>query len=144
MGVVIDTSALVAAERGAVDRPHLVESWADALGRLAGEQTVLPAIVYAELLVGAALAGSSTLATSRRNRIDVLTARIPVVEFDAGIAEEWARLFAHLSRTGRMIPANDLAVAATALHLRFSVLVGPSDEQHFRAVPSLRVETLRL
>ena len=141
MGVVIDTSALVAAERGAVDRPHLVESWADALGRLAGEQTVLPAIVYAELLVGAALAGSSTLATSRRNRIDVLTARIPVVEFDAGIAEEWARLFAHLSRT---IPANDLAVAATALHLRFSVLVGPSDEQHFRAVPSLRVETLRL
>lgn len=144
MGVVIDTSALVAVERGAVDQPRRQEVWAESLGSLASEQTVLPAIVYAELLVGVALAGSSKTAAARRRRIDALTARIPVVDFDTGIAEEWARLFARLSRAGRMVPANDLAVAATALHLRFSVLVGPSDERHFRAVPGLRVETLRL
>lgn len=38
--------------------------------------------------------------------------------------------------------ANDLAVAATATHLGFTVLVGPSDERRFRAVPGLRVRTL--
>jgi predicted nucleic acid-binding protein len=41
-----------------------------------------------------------------------------------------------------MIPSNDLAVAATALHLDFGVLVGPKDERHFRRVPQLRCERL--
>jgi hypothetical protein len=35
-------------------------------------------------------------------------------------------------------------VAATAFHLGFGVLVGPRDEEHFRAVPGLRVEVLAL
>jgi predicted nucleic acid-binding protein len=76
----------------------------------------------------------------RRN----LTLRIPIVEFDAAIAEEWARLFAALSRRGQLIPSNDLAVAATARHLGFGVLVGPSGERHFRRVSGLRVEMLAL
>ena len=33
-----------------------------------------------------------------------------------------------------LIPSNDLAVAATAQHLGFGVLVGPLDEHHFRRV----------
>jgi hypothetical protein len=33
-------------------------------------------------------------------------------------------------------------VAATARQLKFGVLVGPRDEQHFRSVPDLRVEVL--
>jgi predicted nucleic acid-binding protein len=48
-----------------------------------------------------------------------------------------------LSRAGRLIPSNDLAVAATALDLGFGVLVGPTDEAHFRAVPGLRVVALK-
>jgi predicted nucleic acid-binding protein len=48
-----------------------------------------------------------------------------------------------LSRSGRTVPANDLAVAATALYLDFGVLVGPSDERHFRQVEGLRVEILQ-
>ena len=65
-----------------------------------------------------------------------------MVEFGREIAELWAQLFATLSRAGKMIPANDLAVAATALHLDFGVLIGPRDESHFRAVPKLRCELL--
>ena len=75
---------------------------------------------------------------------DIVTLRIPIVEFDAAIAEEWAKLFAALSRRGQLIPSNDLAVAATAQHLGFGVLVGPSDEHHFRRVSGLRVETFAL
>lgn len=52
--------------------------------------------------------------------------------------------FTTLSRQGRLIPANDLAVAAPALHLGFGVVVGPRDEAHFRSVPGLRVERLEL
>jgi len=145
MGVVVDTSALVAAERqgepGATSQP---EGWTRLLGRLAGEAAVLPAAVYAELLVGVQLADGPTRAAARRARIDTLAVRIPIVDFDAPIAEEWARLFANLSRSGRLMPANDLAVAATATHLGFPVLVGPSDEHHFRAVDGLSVEVLTI
>jgi len=83
-------------------------------------------------------------AAARRARLDTLAVRVPIVDFDASIAEEWARLFANLSRSGRLIPANDLAVAATATHLGFPVLVGPSDEHHFHAVDGLCVEVLTI
>lgn len=109
---------------------------------LQDETVVLPAIVYAELLVGASLADTPRRAASRRARIAALTSTVPVVDFDTEVAERWADLFATLSREGRLIPANDIAVAATALHLGFGVVVGPRDEAHFRRVPRLRVETL--
>ncbi len=135
MGLVIDTSALVATERAG-------ESWDRALAAMGDEAAAVPAIVYAELLVGVELANDPARAASRRARIEALVSRVPLVEFGAGAAGHWARLFAGLSRAGRLIPANDLVVAATALFLEFGVLVGPRDEGHFRAVPGLRVEAV--
>lgn len=136
MGLVIDTSAAVAVERAGADWPDLIASYA-------GEQIALPAIVYAELLVGVALADSPKRARQRRLGLDVLADGVGIVDFGAAIAERWAALFADLTRSGRSIPSNDMAVAATALHLGFGVLVGPSDESHFRSVQDLRVEVLR-
>lgn len=137
MGVVIDTSALVAVERASA-------SWEAALATLGDEPAALPAIVCAELLAGVHLARGSARAASRRAKIQALLATVPVVDFGLAIAERWAHLFTTLSRRGRLIPANDLAVAATALHLDFGVVVGPQDEAHFRSVPGLRVERLAL
>lgn len=135
MGLVVDTSAFVALERSA-------RGWDQALSPLAQEPAVVPAIVYAELLVGVHLAGNRPRAASRQAKIEAFVARVPIIEFGTEVAERWAELFSTLSRQGRLIPANDLAVAATALHLGFGVLVGPRDEAHFRAVPDLRVELL--
>jgi predicted nucleic acid-binding protein len=64
------------------------------------------------------------------------------VEFGREVAERWAHLFAQLRRRGQLIPANDLAVAATALHLGFGVIVGGSDEERFHRFPKLRVHAL--
>ena len=136
MGLVIDTSALVEVERAGT-------GWLEALpDQLRAEAVVLPAIVYAELLAGVHLADSPARAAGRRAKIDALATRVPVVEFGREIAEKWAELFGALSRAGSLIPANDLAVAATALHLAFPVLVGAADEAHFRRVPNLSVHAL--
>lgn len=137
MGLVIDTSALAAVERA-------TGSWHDALGSLGDEPAALPAIVCAELLVGVRLAQGAARAESRRARIRALLSTLPVVDFTLEVAEHWSELFATLSRRGQLIPANDLAVAATARYLGFGVVVGPRDERHFRAVPGLRVEVLTL
>jgi predicted nucleic acid-binding protein len=135
LGLVIDTSALVALER--ISGP-----WEGALATVADEPAVVPAIVYAELLVGVLLAGSPTRVASRRAKIHALLSSAPVVDFTEEVAEHWARLYAALSQAGEFIPSKDLAVAATAAHLGFGVLVGPQDEAHFRRVPDLRVERL--
>lgn len=66
-----------------------------------------------------------------------------MIDFGADVAAVWADLFAALERQGNRTPANDLAVAATALFLGFSVLVGPQDEEHFRRVDGITVETLQ-
>jgi predicted nucleic acid-binding protein len=137
-GLVLDTSAFVAMERRA--EPAAAP---DALTPPLDRPVVLPAIVYAELLVGVRLADNSTRAAVRRAKVHALAARVPIVDFGPAIAERWADLFAVLCRQGRLIPSNDLAVAATALHLGFGVLVGPTDETHFRAVPNLPIVTLR-
>ena len=133
MGLVIDTGALVALERAPTP-------WIEGLS--GDEPAAVPAIVYAELLVGVRLAEHSRRAAARRAKIDALVSAVPIVPFGATVAERWADLFARLSRDGRLIPANDLAVAATALELGFGVLVGPRDEGHFRQVPGLRVVVL--
>lgn len=132
----IDTSALIALQRGGA-------AWEAGLAAVADEPAVLPAIVYAELSVGVHLADSPLRAEHRLRRIEALAARCPVVDFDRGIAARWAELYAALSRQGEMIPANDLAIAATALSLEFGVLLGPKDEAHYRQVPGLRCVCLR-
>ena len=137
MGLVVDTSALVALERGGRD-------WEHAFAAVIDEPIALPAIVYAELAVGIRLAGSSVRAAACREWLTALAATATLVEFGLEVAERWADLFAELSGRGQLIPANNLAVAATALELGFGVLVGPNDEAHFRRVPGLRVETLAL
>jgi predicted nucleic acid-binding protein len=116
------------------------EDWHRLEASVVGEPLALPAIVYAELMVGVALADSPKRAGARRAKIDALVEALGIVEFDADIADRWAELYATLRRRGQMIPANDLAVAATARHLGFGVLVGPDDDEHFRKIPDLRVE----
>jgi len=132
---VIDTSALAEVERSETD-------WEEILARLGVEPVVIPAIVYAELWSGVQLATDPGRAASRRAKISALVARVPIVVFGRDMAERWAELFAALRRRGELIPANDLAVAATAIHLGFGVAVGRRDEAHFRRVPNLRVEIL--
>ena len=135
MGLLIDTSALIALEkRGTMGAPSVTS--------LAEEPLAIPAIVYAELLAGVQLADTPARAASRRVKVDAIVARAPDVEFDAPAAARWAEVYAELHRAETLIPSNDLTVAATALHLGFGVLVGPLDEDHFRRVPGLRVEVL--
>lgn len=134
MGLVVDTSALIAFERvGATFERMLDEHGSDVIA--------LPAVVLAELLVGARLLGRGQQADRKRSGIDQLLARVPLVDF-GDIAERWAELVAELRRRGELIPANDVQVAATALHLGFGVLVGDRDEAHFRRVAGFRVEVV--
>jgi predicted nucleic acid-binding protein len=133
MGLVVDTSAFISFERAEAGWDRLFDQHGD-------DVVAMPAIVLAELLVGVRLLGHGRRADRKRASIDALVARVPLVSFGREIAVHWADLFARLSRRGEPIPANDLAVAATAVHLGFGVLVGDQGETHFRRIDGLRVE----
>ena len=135
MGLVIDTSALVAVERAGA-------AWEEKIAAFGTEPAVVPAVVYAELMVGVRLADTPARAERRRARVEGLITRCPVIDFGADIADVWADLFGQLSRAGGLIPSNDLAVAATAVYLGFGVVIGPRDEKHFRRIAGLRCEVI--
>jgi predicted nucleic acid-binding protein len=135
MGIVIDTSALVAVERRATDLSAVLS--------IHGEEPVaLPAIVWAELLAGVRLAKDTAIAARRRAFLEQIRLNIALVPFDDLVAEHYADIFAECLKTGTPIPQNDIAVAATARHLGYSVLVGSQDENHFRNVKGLNVIVL--
>jgi predicted nucleic acid-binding protein len=132
--MILDTSALVALERSqATGRP---------LSLQAGEIYALPAIVWAEALIGVRLAADAMRAARRLARLEAIRRVTSIEDFTPTIAEHYADIFAELSGKGRLIPQNDIAVAATARALSFGVLVGPTDEMHFREVAGLSVQVL--
>jgi tRNA(fMet)-specific endonuclease VapC len=132
VGLLIDTSALIAIERGD----------ASASDSLNDEAVAVPAVVLAELLVGVRMANSPERAASRQRKVDDLVSRTVVVPFDRVVASIWADIFTELRGAGMPIPSNDLIVAATARSLGYGVLVGPAGEEHFERVNGLRVERL--
>jgi predicted nucleic acid-binding protein len=134
MGLILDTSAIVAWER-ALDADRAVSLDGD-------EELVLPAVVWAEALAGVRLADSAARAARRMARLEALRRLMGVEPFTAETAEHHADIFAELSQSGMMIPQNDIAVAATARCLGFGVLVGPKDEAHFRRIAGLEVRVL--
>ncbi|MBN1672639.1 MAG: type II toxin-antitoxin system VapC family toxin [Kiritimatiellae bacterium] len=135
MGLVLDTSALIQIERtdGILG---------DALAAYEKETVVIPAIVWAELLMGVRMAKGAKTAARRRAKLEQIRLYIPVIDFDAAIAEHYADIFRESSRKGAMLPQNDLATAATARALGYRLLVGAKDEKHFRLVQGLKLVVL--
>ncbi len=103
------------------------------------EVYALPAIVWAELLVGVRMAANARRAAQRLARLEAIRRVTGIEPFSPETAEHYADIFFELSEKGRLIPQNDIAVAATARALKFAVLVGPNDEAHFREIPALDV-----
>ncbi len=134
MGLIIDTSALVALERSlGTAQPLALEP---------EEIYALPAIVWAESLTGVRLASDASRAARRLARLEAIRKVTGIEDFTPLVAEHYADIFSELSKAGHLIPQNDMAVAATARSLNFGVLVGPNDEVLFRRVTELEVQVL--
>lgn len=134
MGLAVDTSALVDLERrGPGAGEGMLYSRTDLF---------VPALVVAEIWVGVACARTRRIREEREAKIRALLRTMQVLPFTEEIAPTFARLFAQQRRIGRPIPAIDLTIAATALHHGHDLLVGRSDEAHFRSVRGLRLYVL--
>jgi tRNA(fMet)-specific endonuclease VapC len=122
--VLLDTNAYVAFKRGAREIVEVLQL---------ADEVVVSTVVLGELLAG--FASGEREASNREELAQFLGAgRVSVVTVDESTADYYARVFALLRRKGRLIPVNDLWIAATAL--QHGLLLVTLD-QHFEAIEGL-------
>lgn len=133
MGVILDTSVLVAAERRVLRLEPLLESL--------GETPVgIAAVTASELLHGCHRALDPAIRVRRFAFVDALLALIPVLPFGLAEARRHAELWTLLAQSGTMIGAHDLLIGATAL-ARGDALASLNTRE-FKRVAGLRLVTL--
>ena len=128
--MILDTSMLVAAERGAVRFEALLVG-------LGAEPVGIAAITASELLHGCYRAGDAGIRARRAAFVDALLDAIPVLPFGLPEARRHAELWADLRREGTMIGPHDLLIGATALAAGY--LLATLNQREFRQVPGLRL-----
>lgn len=130
MGTLIDSSVLIAAQRGQVD-PARLEGESD------DEPVAISAISASELLHGVHRVKGAVARTRAERFVEHVLASIPVIAFDLDVARVHARLDAELSSAGRAVGDADLIVAATAVWLDYRVAA--RDLRSFRSIKGLVV-----
>lgn len=134
MGLVLDSSVLIVAEREATPVSRLLT----ALQQQHGEnEIVLSSITVVELEHGLYRAQTPEQAQKRRNYLDEVFAAIPVESFSREMAQIAAKIDADARRVGKVIPFADLLIGATALHHGYAL--GTRNLRHFQMIPDLSV-----
>ena len=106
--MILDTTLLIAAERGRFDMATFLADQADA-------PVAIASITASELLHGVERARDSAARARRGQYVEGVLGNLPVIPFGMAEARLHARIWAELATKGKMIGAHDLLVAATAL-----------------------------
>jgi tRNA(fMet)-specific endonuclease VapC len=132
MGLTLDSSVLIAAERRRLNFDELVAAHG-------GDSTILyvSAVTISELLHGAHRADTEARKISRLRHAERVKATCRVLAFGLTEAEEHARIWAMLASQGKTIGTHDLLIAATALAHDHQVVTLNLSE--FQRVPGLKV-----
>ncbi len=128
MGVVLDSSILIAAERGRFDMPAFLDS-------LGGAAVAITSVPAAELLFGVEQAKELGIRARRGAYVESVLEKIPTTPFGLREARRHAVLWAQLAGRGELISPHDMLVAATALANNFEVAT--LNRREFERVPGV-------
>ncbi|MGB7063530.1 MAG: type II toxin-antitoxin system VapC family toxin [Syntrophobacteria bacterium] len=135
MGVILDTSVLIEAERRKAEIDKLTEDREE-------EIFGISVITVAELLHGLHRADSTKRRLKRSAYVEKIIELFPIYAFETSIARIYAELWSDLSKKGIQIGAHDLIISSTALSLGFSVAT--RNMRHFERIEGLKIEILTL
>jgi predicted nucleic acid-binding protein len=136
MGLILDSSVLVAAERQGQNARQVLNAIADHLP--APETTIgISVITLVELAHGAARAVTPERKVKRQSFIEELLMAMPVYPITTPLALLAGRIDGENQARGTRVPLADLFIGVTALQLGFSV--GTSNLRHFEQIPQLSV-----
>ncbi len=133
MATMIDSSVLIAAERGDLSLDALT-------ARYAKEDVAISAVTASELLHGVYRAKTAGQRHRRQAFVEGLLAQLPVVTFDLTVARVHASLWADLAKRGVAVGERDLLIGATAIAGNYTVAT--RDGRSFSKIPGLKVQLL--
>jgi predicted nucleic acid-binding protein len=137
VGLILDSSVAIAAER----RRHTVEQLIQYIIDAAGDQdAALSAIGVAELVHGIFRADTDERRRRRESFIEELLSVVSVYPFTIEAARLAGRLDAEQQSRGIIIPFADLLIGATALSVGYAVAT--VNRRHFGQIPGLSVVEL--
>ena len=134
MGLILDSSVVIAAERRGDTPQELVERALSAAGY---KEAALSSVGLTELAHGIYRAQSVKARRRRQAFLEELVAGLTVYPYTADTALLAGRIDGEQTARGVIIPFPDLLIGATALSLAFSVLT--VNARHFHMIPGLQV-----
>ena len=137
MGLILDSSIVIAAERRGENVERLIERIVTATG---DQEAALSAIGLTELIHGLYRAKTPAMRLQRQSFLDELLADLTVYPYTKETAMLAGKLDGEQQSKGVVIPFGDLLIGATALYLGFSVLT--ANLRHFQKIPGLVVVQL--
>jgi len=137
MGLILDSSVVIAAERRGETVERLIERVVTATG---DQEAALSAIGLTELIHGLYRAKTPAMRLHRQSFLDELLADLTVYPYTKETAMLAGKLDGEQQSKGVVIPFGDLLIGATALSLGFSVLT--ANLRHFQKIPGLSVVQL--
>lgn len=129
MVTLVDTSVLIAVERGILDLTSIGENGESAIA--------MSAVTASELLQGVHRSSRPDHRALREAFVESTLARVPVLSFELTAARIHARIWSDLASRGVTVDAHDLFIAATAL--AFGARVATRDRRSFSKIPGLSV-----
>jgi tRNA(fMet)-specific endonuclease VapC len=130
MATLIDSSVLIAAERGQLNLDDIA----------AEEDVAISAVTASELLHGVHRARTPAQRHRRQAFVEGLMAQLPVIAFDLIVARVHASLWAELAKRGVAVGERDLMIGATAIAKGYAIAT--RDERSFPKIPGLKVSRL--
>lgn len=133
MGLVLDTSVLIEAERGKLSLSSLLRK------TFTKESIYISSISVSELYLGALLSQKS-FKEQRTTSIEIMISSLIILDFDSKVAKAHAKAWSQLKKKGILIGPYDLIIAATCLYHQHSLLTFNIKE--FSRVPNLKLASL--
>jgi len=137
MGVILDSSIIIAAERKGCSVLQILEQVQATWGET---ELGLSVVTIAELTHGAFRAPDEQRKQRRLQFIDRLCNDIPIFPVTLEIARSVGRIEGEQARQGIALAFEDLAIGVTAMHLGYSVAT--LNVKHFQMIPGLTLVSL--
>lgn len=134
MGLMLDSSVLIAAERERFDMEAFLEKEAPM------EPLFISSVTASELLHGVCRA-TLERRTKRVAYVEAVLRETPTLPFDLPCARRHAELWAALEAAGNRVGAHDMMIAATSL--RFGHRLATLNEGEFSRVDGLKLANVR-
>ena len=137
MGIILDSSVLIAAERRGRTVREILEQVKASIGEI---EIGLSVVTIAELVHGAYRAKNQAQQQQRLEFIERLASDVPIYPVTLEIARLAGRIEGQQQAVGVQFAFEDLLIGATALHFGFDLAT--LDVRDFQRIPGLPVRQL--